>query len=118
MMIGDFVVRIGGEAWDLDTKNSVYVYQNNTAVLVGSIKEYVYLSGYLYYNTTLCSFGGSTVMGILLRLNVSSSLFVAIDMKNICAEGLCEAKCSPGAFQASSRCEVSPAGYVSEGFGT
>ena len=117
MLLGDTVVRIGGEAWDLDPKKEVYVYQNAVPTLVGSIGEYVYLAGVAYYNTSFYAFGGGgAVPGGSLRLTVPSQLFIAIDMNDVC-EGRCGVRCSPGTIQTGTWCEIASSGYVAQGFG-
>ena len=116
MLIGDFILRIAGEAWDLDAKTQVYLY-NPSEILIGSIGECIYLSGFAYYNTSLYSFGGSFASGGLLSLSIPSQLFIEIDVKDICAGGICETLCSPGTFLKGITCQNSPPGYYSEGFG-
>ena len=117
LMLNDMVVRIGGQAWSLDPKNQVYIYTAGGPVLVGSIAEFIYLSGFVYYNTSFYSYGGSTVLGRSLRSSVPSQLFIRINLWDICGAGNCTAPCSPGTININSVCRKSPAGHFSEGFG-
>ena len=118
MVVGSYVVRIGGEAWDLDPKNEVYVYDSTGPYLVGTIAEYIFLSGFIYYNTSFYSFGGSSVLGGSLRLSVPSQLFVRVDFSDICTDYTCVAPCSPGTVLVNSVCEKTPVGHYTEDFGS
>ena len=124
MVIGNIVVRIGGEAWDLDPKDSVYIYQNNkittiaNPLFVGNIPELVYLSGFTYYNTSFYSFGGGgAVPGGSLRLTVPSQLFIQINMNDICSGDICMPLCSQGTVNSDEGCITSRIGHISQGFG-
>ena len=113
LMLDGIVIRIGGESWGTLPMNQVFVFNRTQSTLVGTIPEIVYLSGYVYYNTSLYSFGGSTSMGS----GVPSNLFLQIDLLDICSPSLCTAQCSPGTFQSLASCAISDKGHYSEGFG-
>ena len=63
VILGTRVIKIAGEAWDIDPVNLVSVFTSEKTIAVGSIIEFVYLSGYVYYNTSLFSFDGGSIMG-------------------------------------------------------
>ena len=117
LLMGSTIVRISGEAWDINTNNEVLVFNTSQTRLVGTIPEYVYLSGSEYHATSIYSFGGGGVLGRTLRASVPVNLFIKIDINDICSGGICEVLCSPGTFYTFSGCEAATAGYYSEGFG-
>ena len=117
VMIGTSIIKIAGEAWDIDPINLVLVQNPGQILEVGSIVEFVYLSGYVYYNTSLYSFGGGSIIGQSLRLSVPSNSFIQIDLADICISGVCTVECSPGTLSTPPICTKSGLGYYSEGFG-
>ena len=117
VMVGTSVIKIAGEAWNIDPVNFVSVFNSGKTIAVGSITEFVYLSGYVYYNTSLYSFGGGSIIGQSLRLSVPSNSFIQIDLKDVCSGGACAVLCSPGTVSTASGCVQSDLGFYSEGFG-
>ena len=118
MKMGDSFIKIAGEAWGINPNNQVYVMTSTGAVLVGVIQEYVYLAGSAYYNTSLYTFGGGTIVGKALRSSVPSNVFIRIDLLDVCSNGYCTPLCSPGTYQYQSSCLASNPGFYVQGFGS
>ena len=110
------LISISGQAWNINARTAVFVTNSSQTVASGKIPECLYLSAYVYYGFSLYSFGGGSIIGHSLRQSVPTNLFVQIDLRDICANGVCEALCSPGTTQGTS-CTVALPGYYSEGFG-
>ena len=97
VILGTSAIKIAGEAWDIDPVNLVSVFTSGKTIAVGSITEFMYLSGYVHYNTSLYSFGGS-ITGQSLRLSVPSNFFIQIDLHDVCRGRACTVLCSPALF--------------------
>ena len=117
LLMGDTLIRIAGEAWDINSRNQVFLYGVDNTTLVGTIPICIYLAASEYYGTVIYAFGGGAVFGNTLRVSVPVSIFVMINLQDVCANGACEVLCSPGTFQTGNGCTKTSVGYYSEGLG-
>lgn len=116
-LIGNSVIRIGGQAWGFDPYNEVHVFSGESSTDLGSIGEYPYQLGFVYFNTSLYCFGGGSVIGSLLRSDVPHNRLFKIDLNDICRNDLCPILCSKGTYKGNQWCEVCPAGSYAENIG-
>ena len=118
IFIGSAVIKIGGQAWQLDPSNQLLIYSNNNQLIVGSIPDYTYAMGFTYYGTKIYSFGGGSTLGKLLRVLDASQVFFSLDVFDICKGGICQALCSKGTYNSSNQCIKCPAGSYSQYIGS
>ena len=116
LFINGQLIRIGGEEWMLTPSNTVDISgPGEDFNIVGTVEEFIYNSGFAYFNTSIYIFGGGSVLGLNLRTSVPSALFMVIDMKDICNSSLCSVQCSKGTYLKEEICELCPPGtYSSE----
>lgn len=117
MLIGDFVFRIAGQAWGLDSHKEIFLFSQDKSTNLGTIDEYSYALGFVYYNTSIYCFGGSSVVQSLLRPDVPHNRFFQIDLVDICKENICQTLCSAGTYFAGNTCKICPAGTYAENIG-
>lgn len=111
------VIRISGIDSEKNPEKKIFVISNKEFIEIGEITETFYLSGFAYYNTSLYVFGGGSILSQLLLTAVPSNLFVKIDIKDICANGVCQALCSAGTMLIDGTCRRTIYGTYSEGIG-
>ena len=118
IFVGSSILKIGGQTWQINPNNKVFLYSNNTKYLIGTIQISVYAMGYTYFGDKIYSFGGGSMLADTLRLSSPSQNFFMIDVNEICSGGLCEALCSIGSYKVLNTCKKCPAGTYSQVWGS
>ena len=119
MFIDPQVLVLGGENWMLSPVKKVAVFNEgqDMKILDSELDQYSYAGASAYFNKSLFVFGGGVVIGKSLRAEVAHNLLMEINIDEICGQGLCNSKCSPGTFADNSICYVCPKGKYATGYG-
>ncbi|OMJ89069.1 hypothetical protein SteCoe_8895 [Stentor coeruleus] len=115
VLLGDTVVTIGGRLWQITGFYDVNIFKNSSYLL--HIPQFVYSSNYVYYKSSIYSFGGGSSLGNFVISSLANSQFFSIDLNDICIDNLCIPLCSSGTYQTESSCQECSPGYYSEGKG-
>jgi hypothetical protein len=110
-------IRIGGQSWGLNLESCISITNTSGLFYLENLAHYIYASGFVYYKSSLFSFGGGAMLGQAMLMTVASTDFFQLDMKTVCANGACEVVCSPGTYMDGGACAKCPAGTYAEGLG-
>ncbi|OMJ73408.1 hypothetical protein SteCoe_27920 [Stentor coeruleus] len=118
VMLNKTYINIGGQIRLQElTKKIVVVDDNLTSYVLYKDYPYVYFSAFSYYKSRIYSFGGGYNQGKFPLHLIGTNNFFYIDIKEICSEGICEAKCSKGTYNYNNRCVECDAGYYKDTIG-
>lgn len=117
VLLKDTAISIGGRYWQTDASNSLLVIKDKLIPIIIPMSNYIYASSYVYYKSSIYAFGGGSVLGTSVLSSISSSLFITIDINEVCQSGICQTLCSGGTYKSGDSCKECSPGYYSEGKG-
>jgi hypothetical protein len=117
IMLNNSFIRIGGQSWGLNLFPVVTITNSSGLFYLSNSAHYIYSSGFVYYKSSLFSFGGGGTLGETMLATVASTDFFEIDLITLCENGACDVLCSPGTYMDSGACVKCQPGTYAEGLG-
>ncbi|CAG9320027.1 unnamed protein product [Blepharisma stoltei] len=120
ILIGDFVMYIGGHQWGTDPISSVYAIDLSNSfqyIDYPSTPMHFIGSAFAYYKTDLYVHGGVSSTKSFIRISIPVVNFYKISLKQFCTNESCPAPCSPGTYESMNGCKPCEKGTYNHEFG-
>jgi restriction endonuclease S subunit len=90
VLVGDFIIVLGGESWSLYSSNVVYQINLNSLeiIILGNLPTFMYGHKSVYFKNFIVSFGGGDTLGIIIRNQYAKNFLFLTSLEGFpCSRG-------------------------------